>query len=308
MEFDETKHEYLHNGDKYTSVTQLLKKYGLAADYTGIPEAVLEKAATKGKAVHKGLELFVGGDTSMVGLLTEVDLFSKYIATRNINLAHAKAEQMLFDPAFKIAGTIDFQYVDGTDVIVADFKTTSTLHLDTVSWQLSIYNYMVCKGDMMTYYFNKLKVFHFASGKMYVRDVHTIDYDEVKALLTANLQGTPTFVYNKTTKIITPSDETLIGQILNELNSHKELAEKLETELNTVLDRVKEAMVIQKDYRFQNADFLLTYIHPQVRRSLDSKKVKDFITASGKAVDDFMTETTTKDAVRAAVVKPVPKP
>lgn len=303
MEFNETTHEYVHNGDQYTSVTQLLKKYGLSANYGGIPSDVLAKAANKGKAIHKALELFIGGDHSMLGLVNEVDLFQKYVVDNGIDLTHAKSEQMLFDTTYKIAGTIDFQYTQGSDVVVADFKTTSALHLDSVAWQLSIYNYLVVGGDLMNYYFNKLKVFHFTGGKLDVRDVYTVDYDQVKALLDANLLNEPTFTYKKTTQVISSSDHAFLLQISEEIESYESVLEKLKQKQKVILDQAKEAMIKQKDYFYRTSDFDLVYSPAQSRKTLDATAVKEFITSKGEDPQKFMKETITGDSVRFKLKK-----
>lgn len=304
MTFDEDNHEYTINGTSFISVTQLLKKYNLSVNYTGIPANVLKQAATRGNAVHKALELFIGGDRSLLGIMDEIDLFNNYINARNINLGTAKAEQIYYDTHYKVAGTVDFQYLDGNDVVVADFKTTSTLHLDAVAWQLSIYNYLICKGDALSYYFNKLKVFHFVNNKLYVKDVYTVDYDAVKALLDANLRNDPVFNYVKTTKVISDADKLLVQQILNELEPYEQAVEKLNKELETVLERVKQNMINQKDYSYiEPKSFVLTYVAPQHRRSLDSSKVKKFLVQHGQDVDAFMRETITKDGVRIKRLK-----
>ena len=67
---------------------------------------------------------------------------------------------MVYDDLYQVAGTVDFQYEEGGENIIADFKTTSKIHYDAVTWQLSVYNYLISKGDVLTYYFKKLKVFH----------------------------------------------------------------------------------------------------------------------------------------------------
>lgn len=305
MQFDEEKHEYTLGGNTFTSTTQLLKKYGLSADYTGIPDAVLQQAANKGKAVHKALELYIGGDRSMLGLLDEVDLFDNYVKVQNINLGNAKSEEVVYDTQYRIAGTVDFQYIDGSDVVIADFKTTSTLHLDSVAWQLSIYNYLVSKGDIMTYYFNKLKVFHFVNGKLYVKDVYTINYDTVKALFEANLNNDPVFNYVKSTKVITDSDSLLVKQLLTEIEIYESVIKKLDSELNIVLERVKENMIKQKDYSVRTPEFSIVYVGPVHRKSLNTKKVKEFLIKHGEKVDDYMNETISKDSVRARLLTDV---
>lgn len=303
MKFNEEKHEYSHQGSIYTSATQLLKKYGLSADYTGIPAAVLQKAATRGKSVHKALELFVGGDQSMLGLMDEVDLFNKYVTMSNIDLTQAKAEQLYYDTNYKIAGTVDFQYDLNNEHIVADFKTTSSLHLDTVAWQLSIYNFLVTGGDIMNYYFNKLKVYHFTSGRLYVKDVYTVDYDQVKALLEANLQGLPDFVYVKTTKVISDADVQLLSQLSKEIVAHQAVLDELKKQQDTVLSSVKEEMIKQKDYFYRSSEFDLIYTAPQIRRSLDNGAVKQYVADTGGDIEKLMKETTTKDGIRMRIKK-----
>ncbi len=304
MNFDEAKHEYTHNGVTYTSVTQILKTYGLSADYANIPQAVLDKAAMKGKAVHKGLELYIGGDQSMLGILGEVDLFHNYIVARNIDVKTAKAEEIVYDIQYQVAGTVDFQYIDGSDNIIADFKTTSSLHVDAVSWQLSIYNYLITKGDLMSYYFNKLKVFHMVNGRLYIKDIHTIDYDAIKALLETHKRRDPVFNYVKPNKIMSNAEETLIGQILTEMESHQEVVDKLQDELDVILDVVKANMIKQKEYSHISPMFKVNYKSPQHRKALNQTKVKDFLTKHGEKVEDYMTETVTKDGVSIKLLPP----
>jgi hypothetical protein len=303
MNFDEQKHEYTHNNIKYTSVTELIRKYGLSANYDGIPTDVLAKAAARGKATHKSLEEYVKGSQAELNITSEVDLLHNYVQTRGIDMATAKAEEIVYDDTYHIAGTVDFQYVDGPDRIIADFKTTSQLHVDAVAWQLSIYNYILSKGDIMTYYFNKLKVFHYTTSKLYVRDVYLVDYDAVKQLLETNQRGDATFNYVKPNVVVAPSDEQLIGQILTELMTHKEVVDKLESELNTLLDKVKTNMVNSNDYTFSNNTMLINYVHPQMRKSLDSNKVKQYLVTQGENLDDYMKETATKDGVKAVLRK-----
>lgn len=303
MEFNEEKHEYVHNKQVYTSVTQLLKKYGLSADYDGIPDQVLAKAASKGKAVHKALELFIGGDQSMLGLVDEVDLFNKYIKDTGIDLTKAASEQMVFSDKYLIAGTIDFQYEQDGEQIVADFKTTSSLHIDTVAWQLSIYNYLKVNGDVMNYYFKKIKAFHFINKKLHVKEINLIDFDQVEALLKANLAGLPDFTYVKSTKVIGDSDAKFLMQLSTEIASYNEVLNRLQTQQDEILNRAKEEMIKQNDYFYRSDDFDLVYMTPQHRRSLDNTAVKEYILSKGDDPENFMKETVTKDGIKLRVKK-----
>ena len=62
--FDATSHSYLLDGETLLmGVTELMKKHGLGADYSGIPEATLRKAAEEGTAIHQEIEAYDNGES-----------------------------------------------------------------------------------------------------------------------------------------------------------------------------------------------------------------------------------------------------
>ena len=132
------------------------------ADYTGIPADILAKAAARGNATHKDLENFIKQGTTT----TNPDLinFSKYVAIRNIDLTTAKSEQIVYDDQYLIAGTVDFQYFDGDEDIIADFKTTSSIHWDAVACKYAdenkadIQHNPVCRNACNPHKFHQLRI------------------------------------------------------------------------------------------------------------------------------------------------------
>ena len=306
VNFDEASHEYTVGGVTYISTTQLLKKYGLNVDYTGISDAVLKKAANKGKAVHKGLEQYILGNKNVASLIPEVGLFENYIKLRGIDLSTAKAEEMLVDDTYKIAGTIDFQY-DDDGPCLTDFKTTSTLHIDVVAWQLSIYCYLAVKGDIVQYYFKKLKAFHFTAGRLYVKDIYTIEYDQVVALLKAQQANAPTFNYTRVNQTVTPTQELYIKQLLYEIKGAEDQAKHLKAELTKQLAIVKKGFEKNKEYSYRKDDLSLKYTEASVTERLDQKKAKEYIEKQpGVNIKDFMSVTKNGAKVSATIVKPKP--
>ena len=292
IEFNETTHEYKVANKVYISTTQLMKKYGLSPDYGGIPAAVLAKASQKGNAVHKALEEFILGNTSVSSLFKEVELFENYCKMRNLVVTDMIPEQVVFDQNYEVAGTLDLQYIDGQDGIIADFKTTSTLHMEAIAWQLSIYNYLVCKGDMIQYYFKQLKVFHFNAGRMYVKDVYTIDYDAVVALLDTHKRRDPVYTYVRPNKVILPTEETYLLQILNEEQIHKEELEKLAKEKSIVLNKIKTKFQQHKEHSYRNGTLSVTYTDGMNKAVFSQKLAKEFIEKHGGNVDDFIVHST----------------
>lgn len=130
--FEPVSHNYLLDDEKILpGVTTLLKKHGLSADYTGIPAAVLNKAAEEGTAIHRELEAYDNGEAVLVSEL--IDDYAK------LGLKHLASEYLVSDNQI-VASSIDkVYYVDENTVDIADVKTTSKYHKRPVEWQLGIY-------------------------------------------------------------------------------------------------------------------------------------------------------------------------
>lgn len=303
IKFDAKNHVYTHNGQTLISTTQLLKKYGLSADYANIPKHVLEKAAKKGRAVHGALEKYIKGDTTVISLFDEVGQFDYYVKQRGLDITQMKSEHIVYDLNFGVAGTLDLSYDDNGPVI-ADFKTTSTLHLDAVSWQLSIYNYMVTKGNPIDYYFTNLKVYHFQNGKFYVKDIYTQEFDAVEALLECFKRGDATFNYVRPSQSVTPTQELYIKQLMHEIKVNKLNIEGLQLKLDAELRKVKDNFEKNKEHAYVRGDLSLKYQEPSTRVSLNQTKAKEFIITHGGNIDDFMNVSTTGAKVSARIVKP----
>jgi len=302
MNFDEASHEYTKNGKTYISTTQLLQKYGLSANYANIPATVLAKAAQAGKAVHSALEAHIKGDPNMVSMFTEVKLFNNYMTLRGVDMATVESEKIVFDDTYGVAGTMDLKYEDNGSKVIADFKTTSQLHIDAVAWQLSIYNYMECGGDIIQYYFTKLKVFHFKNNKLSVKDVYTVEFDAIEDLFKAHITNAP-YTYVASKSLVLPSQETLIEQLLNEKQQAEDILNKIKEEIALVQQSLMPVFQKQKKYSFQNQNISIAYVMGATKNSLNRKKVEAFLNKHGEDISDYMNITKGKDSMRFTLRK-----
>lgn len=310
--FDEHTHTYHRKNSIYIAVSDLLSKYGFKVDYTNIPTNILKAAADRGSAVHKGAELFVQGlitsdflpadikeltkhvpDTTYHSIVErDVKLINHYFAQRIIDIKQIIPEQIYFDDQYKIAGTVDLQYVDGSEDVIADYKTTTQIYYDAVSWQLSIYAYLVTQGDLMKYYFKSLKVFHLHGGKLSVKDIPLQDYDAVKGLLDAHRNGAAQYNYTKSVaNILPPSEEILLAQITAELNNAESTVKNLKVERAKLIDRVLPEMQKHKMYTLATPYIKITYVDSQTRRTYDTKKVDQLIKNNQLNKEDFLKTT-----------------
>lgn len=141
--FNEEDHTYYDpKQDKYLSgITALLDRQLFPDTYDGIPEAIIQKAAEYGSAVHKACEAF---DTDWVNNgCPELTDYIK-LCTEN-SLIHEKSEYTVSDGQ-NYASNIDKVYRKGDNTFdLADIKTYGVLdsqRLERGMWQLSIYAMM----------------------------------------------------------------------------------------------------------------------------------------------------------------------
>lgn len=136
--FNETEHTYTLNGKKLGGVTAIVK-WLFPDTYTDIPESVLMKAAAHGSLIHSKCELY---DTC--GLGDDLPEVQEYIRLKKENSLITEANEYLVDDGKDIASSIDVVFSKGEDGCypLADIKTTSKIHVDNVTLQLSIYAYL----------------------------------------------------------------------------------------------------------------------------------------------------------------------
>jgi len=300
--FDEVKHEYTRNRLPYISVTQLMEKYGLRADYDGIPKDILDKAAMRGRTIHKNLENYIGGDDSEIANGGEVTLFHTYVQQQGLDRALIQSEKIYYDDNFYVAGTVDLVYSQEGELVIADFKTTSIIHVDAVAWQLSIYNYLVCKADPIMYYFNKLKAFHFAKGRLVIKDIRVIEFEQVEALLQAHLNNAPSFTYVRSQLLVQPADEQLLVAILNEEQLLDTQYEQLKQRKDVLIAKVKKEFERQSEYSYKSKDISITYVSDITKESLDSKKIKAYFKANNIDITPYVIQSKVSSSIRVKLL------
>lgn len=140
--FDPQSHSYTNEaGELLLGCTELLHKHGLAPDLSGIPEKRLKEAAAKGTKVHQYLQAYEAGE-----MVPTSDLLDEY---KKLGLHHLASEFLVSDNEL-VASSIDMLYQSGPDsVIICDIKTSEKENVRYVTWQTSIYRYLLerqCPG------------------------------------------------------------------------------------------------------------------------------------------------------------------
>ena len=269
INFDEKTHTYTNEkGEVLISVTQLLKQAGISPNYDFVNEEILKAAADKGTLVHKEIEDYI--KKGEVGFTTELKEFITLVKENNIKIL-ASEKQVANE---RVAGTIDLiaQYPSGR-VAYIDFKTTSTIHKQAVSWQLSIYKDLDRNSEHeidANYEDADLQVWHFLKdGSLEVYSVLEVAHPEILRLYDSITTGE---------KYELQADQNDLEQLFQ---AEKLIAyferEKAQAEENAKLIREKivDAMKRQGITKFENDKISITYIAPTTAETFDSKKFKE---------------------------------
>ncbi|MBQ6447109.1 MAG: hypothetical protein IJJ10_06555 [Bacillus sp. (in: Bacteria)] len=261
LKFDEEKHEYTFNGKTLISVTQLMRKHGLAPNYDGVDPDVLKAKAERGSLIHKEIEDF--NKAHEIGFTTEVNEYAKYVQENKIEVL--ESELKLNNDI--VAGTCDLVLIENEKMIIADIKTTYSLHKESVSWQLSIYAYLYWLNHdenpdlaKLDYETMSGQAFHFSKeGALKVVDVDLKPYEEIERLMECERKGE---IYKK------EFDNGLIDELAVLMEQKQKLESQIEDIKGKLMDHIKTTG------NYSDDRISITYIAPVTKQTFDSDKFK----------------------------------
>ncbi len=129
--FEPQTHTYLLDGEEVLlGVTELMKLHDLGADYKGISDETLKKAAAEGTALHNEIESYESGEAILIS-----PFLQQY---QKLGLRCIATEYLVSDNQ-TVASKIDGVYEGEKGVILVDYKFTQKYHRAALEAQLSIY-------------------------------------------------------------------------------------------------------------------------------------------------------------------------
>lgn len=255
LKFDEAKHIYTLNGKQLISTTQLMRKHGLAPNYDGVSQEVLNAKARRGTLVHKEIENYI--KSGLMGFTEEMYQFKEY-ADKNLNLAEIDSEYMVCNDI--VAGTIDL--LMAKDKTIADIKTTSQIHKESISWQLSIYLYLYLSSIKRKFVWSDWKgyVYHFdKEGNLDVEAIPLKHLEDVIKLLDCEREGKE-FHYELDVQESTLSQITTLEQTIRQLDEQVKEAKEQQEKLKSLL---MDEMEKRKLTTFEKDGMKITLVAPK---------------------------------------------
>ena len=285
--FNEKTHKYYVNGNELISTTQLMRKHHLAPDYSSVDEETLKRSADYGTIVHSELENYIKNDIPSFAI--EVDNFDKWIKFNQLQNNMIASELMVNNDL--VGGTIDFIYEDADGIVIADFKTTSQVHKDAVSWQLSIYR------ELLGIEINKGMCFHIKNDIFEAIEIPLKTKEEVNRLFDAERKGE---LYQANELIESESIEKLVN-LQMQLMAMEETKKKIEAQMEAFKDYCMQEMeqrgLLNYKVNFNGVELSITRVLESQKESVDAKKLK---AENPKLYEEYKKISTTKSYIKVS--------
>lgn len=285
--YDDFSHTYLCGDKVLKGVTTLMKEHDLSANYGDVDENVLRAAARRGSAVHKMLEDYDNGESIVTQdveydgkvVITAEELEANLKAYKKLGLNVISSEFLISDNKM-VASSIDKVLYNGTgdSVDLADVKTTSTLHIKALEWQLGIYKYLLekqCKKVKV----DKCYAIHIRKGEAKFVLINPVGEDRVKSLFDAEKKGVkyqdvaPTI--DTSSLIISEEDVAMMVGVDRQLAELAQAKKELEAQVAGLKDRIYQFMVEKNIVEMDLKGGYFKLKKPYQKTSVDSKKLKE---------------------------------
>ena len=260
VNFDKATHTYSLEGKKLISVTQLLQMFHLSPDYTIVDEEILKASADRGSMIHAEIEAY--NKRGEIGFTTEMANYKKYLDQNGLKCLNS--EFVVFDDI--VAGTADLLLDEHGEKVIADIKTTATLHRNSVSWQLSLYAYLLGDNEV-----KRGQAFWFDhDGNLKVVDIPLKPKAEVERLLKCAESG-------ENFEELVPVEQAQLSKLeeAEELIKYYDfLKKKAQEQSDEIKKAIMKAMEDNSVYSFENEALKVTYVAPTTRTTIDSARLK----------------------------------
>lgn len=266
LTFDEKEHRYTCLGKPVLSVTQLLERQGLAPRYDFVPKTTMEVAADRGTTIHKEIEEY--NKIKAVPFTEEAQFYMDLLETNNIIplLSECKVTDGVIAGTFdELLCVPDDEDPNGYILVLVDNKTTSSIHWESVAWQLSIYAHLfyVCYGIRI----NKTAVIWLPKkkyGKYQLRYVDMKPEEEVLKVIEAEKNDQ---IYQQTYPCST--------DIIAELEGLKLEKEKVEKRIKELTEQVLNSMAEKGVNTFDTGYAKFTKVVTEGKELFDYKKYQE---------------------------------
>lgn len=287
--FVEESHQYFLGEKELKGVTGTLIKKAFPDTYKNIPESVLMKAAERGGLIHNTFETFCSifdADIKQYPNPTEeLQAFHSMLVAYDL---HYVASEYLVTDGENFASAIDGIFADNEgNIYLVDYKTTSTLHYDNVSLQLSIYAkwFEEQNPDLKV---KEIVCMWFKNGQSKFQPLQRVADEQIDELINAYLTDDADYQY----KVEVPEQFSAVEQeyrlITARIDAMKIVQDGLKEKIMKMMEDNK-----QKSIKTNIGSY--SYVAATTKKVFDTKLFKD---TEPDHYEYYLKETATKPSLR----------
>ena len=290
--FNEEQHTYTLGEKSLSGITSIIKSLLFPDMYKNISQAVLNKAAERGTRIHHLIQLWT------LGILANEDLAelqSFLDAVTDARLLVETPEYLVSDNEL-VASSIDLVCTNANgEIVLADIKTTSVLHIEYLQWQLSIYAYLFEKQNP-NLKVHDLRAIHIRNGNCEIVSIARLDDAMIESLLEAYRNGAETFD-NPLRAIPEGLDDLLSAYVENDefLSYIKMVYDEYDKRKKELQTTIADRLRAQNLAKIETDVAKVTIGKDSVTQKFDFKAFQssDLYKADPALYKDFVKETTT---------------
>ena len=287
--FIEETHQYFIGKKQLKGITGTLVRKAFPDTYKDIPESVLMKAAERGGMIHNSFELFCtvfDSDIKMYPNPTEeIRAFNSMLVSYGLH--HVDSEYLVTDGE-NFASAIDGVFADSEgNIYLVDYKTTSTLHYDNVSLQLSIYArwFEEQNPDLKV---KEIVCMWFKNGQSKFQPLPRVEDWQIDDLINAYLADDADYQYN----VEVPEQFSALEQEYRLITARIDVLKIKQDDLKEQMMKMMEANK-QKSIKTNIGSY--SYVAASTKKTFDTKLFKD---TEPDHYEHYLKETTTKPSIR----------
>lgn len=287
--FIEESHQYFLGKKELKGVTGTLIKKAFPDTYKNIPESVLMKAAERGGLIHNTFETFCSifdADINKYPNPTE-ELRAFYDMLISFGLHYIASEYLVTDGE-NFASAIDGIFADDEgNIYLVDYKTTSTLHYDNVSLQLSIYAkwFEEQNPDLKV---KEIVCMWFKNGQSKFQPLPRVADEQIDELINAYLTDDADYLY----KVEVPEQFSSLEQEYRLITARIDAMKIVQDDLKEKIMKMMEANK-QKSIKTNIGSY--SYVAATTKKVFDTKLFKD---TEPDHYEYYLKETATKPSLR----------
>ena len=266
--FDPEAHTYhTPEGVRLQGITGMIHRQLFPEEYKDVPQAVLERAAERGKAIHNLCEL-----VDDLELTPDNPEAQAYISMKErLGLSYVASEYIVSDNTH-FASPIDKVYSEGSGFVLGDIKTTYRLNEEYVRWQLSVYAYLF-ELQNPTAKVSRLLALWIRDGHASAYEVERIPAEVVKELMKAEVGGRQ-FVNPYALPENSESLPDKYSQMQNAIIEIERNAKYWADQRKALLEGLMQEMVKAGAYSWEGDLIKVTRKKDSIRKGFDTESLK----------------------------------